>query len=154
MISHQRSFHSSCRNLAMAAVAGLLAIVASGCGSSLSEATGTVTLDGQPLRAENGIRARVTFEPASGAGAIGVGVLDEEGVFRVATGSQQGILPGEYLVSCSVTEIIPPKDPAGTPSGRAVSDPKFANAKASGLRFKVEPGSNEFNVAVQSPSNG
>jgi hypothetical protein len=96
----------------------------------------------------------VTFEPAGGTGAVGVGTLDEQGKFHITTGSQHGVKPGEYLVACSVTEIIPPKDPAGTPIGRAVSDPKFANAKTSGLKFKVEPGSNDFSIPVQSLSKG
>jgi hypothetical protein len=122
----------------------------SGCGSSMSEVTGTVTLDGQPLQAGRTIRATVTFEPAASRGTVAVGTLDDQGKFRLATGSQHGVVPGEYLVACSVTEIIPPKDPAGTPTGRAVSDPKFANARTSGLRYKVEPGSNEFSIPVQS----
>ena len=35
--------------------------------------------------------------------------------------------------------------------GRAITDPKYASAKTSGLKFTVQPGKNEFNIPLTSP---
>jgi hypothetical protein len=128
-------------------VAGLLVVSLSfvalnGCGNGLAQVSGQVTLDGNPLRAGKDVaRVTVQFLPADGQGANGVGLADENGVYRIGTGSQFGVRPGDYLVTCFVS----PLDRASP-----TADPKFGNAKTSGLRFTVQPGKNEFSIPLQS----
>jgi hypothetical protein len=135
--------------------AGLLLATAlllpfNGCGNGLASVSGTVTLDGQPLRGGNGVRGTVYFQPAAG-GSSAVGNLDEMGRYDLSTGSKEGAAPGDYLVTCSVAQIIPSKEPGGTPSGRRITDSKYANAKTSGFRFTVQKGDNEFDISLESP---
>lgn len=131
----------------MLAAATLLPIC--GCGNGLANVSGTVTLDGQPLRGGNGVRGTVYFQPAAG-GTSAVGILDEMGRYELSTGSKEGAALGDYLVTCSVAQIIPSKEPGGTPSGRRITDPKYANAKTSGFQFTVHEGNNEFDIALES----
>jgi hypothetical protein len=130
----------------------ILLVPFSGCGNNLADVSGTVTLDGQPLRGggDSGIRATVVFQPVSGSAVGAVGIVDENGRYQLSTGSEEGAPPGDYLVTCSATQIIPPKQPGGTPTGRRITDPKYANAKTSGLQFTVEPGNNQFDIALES----
>jgi hypothetical protein len=122
-----------------------------GCGNGLAQVSGQITLDGQPVRGgKDGARVTVQFQPASGQGATAVALADEYGNYEMATGSQIGILPGEYLITCSATEVLPSNN-AGIPSFRQLADPKFAKAQTSGLTFSVQPGRNEFNIPLESP---
>ena len=45
----------------------------------------------------------------------------------------------------------PIEDDPGTPGGRHITDPKYANAKTSGLKCTVQSGKNEFNIPLQKP---
>jgi hypothetical protein len=138
-------------------VAGLLSITAtclalSGCGNSLAQVSGQVTLDGQPLRGgKDGARVTVQFQPADGAGVTAVGLADEDGNYEIATGSQEGIPPGDYLVTCVATAVVSSNNASGQPAFLQLADPKFANAKTSGLRFTVQAGRNEFDIPLVSP---
>lgn len=115
----------------------------SGCGNGLAQVSGQVTLDGQPLHGGKGdTRVTVQLQPADGVGANAIGLADENGNYKIATASQAGVRPGDYFVSCSVSTL-------GV--GGPVADPKFANAKTSGLKLSVQPGKNEFNIPLQSP---
>jgi hypothetical protein len=109
-----------------------------------------VTLDGEPLRGGDNVHGTVYYQPASGGGAAAVGLLDENGHYTLSSGSKTGVAPGEYLVTCSATQIIPANQPGGTPSGRRITDPNYANARTSGFKFTVAPGKNEFNLALNS----
>src|SRR5215212_5563085 len=84
------------RVFALAAIgAGLLAL--GGCGNGLAQVTGLVTLDGQPLHGGKGdTRVTVQFQPVDGVGANAVGLAGEDGRYKIATGSQTGIRPGDY----------------------------------------------------------
>jgi hypothetical protein len=122
-----------------------------GCGNGLAQVTGQVTLDGQPLHGGNGdVRVTIQFQPVSGTGTTAIGIANESGNYTLGTGSQTGIPPGEYLVTCSANELVRSKDPNATPGGRRITDPKYANAKTSGLKFTVQPGKNEFNIPLMS----
>jgi hypothetical protein len=113
-----------------------------GCGNGLAQVTGHVTLDGQPLHGGKGdTRVTVQLQPADGVGANGVGLADDEGYYEIATGSQGGVRPGDYYVTCSVSTLNP---------GGPVADPKYANAKTSGLKLSVQTGKNEFNIPLSS----
>jgi hypothetical protein len=121
-----------------------------GCGDNLADVSGIVTLDGQPLRGGGDVRATVIFQPASGGSVGAVGVVDENGRYNLSTGSKDGAPPGDYRVTCSATQLVPSKEPGGTPGGRRLTHRKYANANTSGLQFMVEPGSNEFNIPLES----
>jgi len=129
------------RMFALTAIcAALLAF--GGCGNDLSQVTGLVTLDGQPLHGGKGdTRVTVQLQPVDGVGANAVGLADEEGKYKIATGSQVGIRPGDYYVTCAVSTLK---------AGGPVADPKYANAKTSGLKITVHSGKNEFNIPLQS----
>lgn len=121
-----------------------------GCGNDLARVTGTITVDGEVLRAAPDLKVTVLFQPNSG-GTPAVGIVDEDGQYQLSTGSQQGIVPGDYSITCTATQIIPSKTPGGTPGGRRITDPKYAAAKSSGLRFTVLDGDNQFDIALESP---
>jgi len=131
-------------------VAGFMCILLTGCGKNLAQVSGVVTLDGEPLKGGEGIHATVFFQPASGEGASAVGTLNENGVYQLSCGSLEGIPPGEYIVTFTASEIIGGED-GSTPTGRRISDPKYASTKTSELRFKVEAGDNQCDLALESP---
>ena len=147
-----RSHQSRCARVwTFPAVMATIFVAASlpGCGSSLAKVSGTVTVDGQPLRGGNDVRVTIQFEPASGSGPMGFGHADENGVYTVSTGSKSGLPPGEYFVACSAVQLIPAKDPSMAPGGRRLTDMKYASARTSGLKLTVQPGSNQFDIPLQ-----
>jgi hypothetical protein len=135
---------------ASAFIAVLVCVAISGCGNGLAKVSGTVLVDDQPLHGGNGnVRVTVQFQPASGVGPTAMGLADENGKYTLSTGSQVGIQPGEYLVSCAAEELVVNK--AGATTGaRQITDPKYASAKTSGLRFTVQSGSNDFDISLKS----
>jgi hypothetical protein len=134
-----------------AALLSISALFTSGCGSDLAQVTGLVTVDGEPLRGGNGVRATVNFQPASGSGIAAVGLVGEDGSFVISTGSQAGIAPGDYKVTVTATQLIKDREnPNGPATGRRITDPRYANAQTSGFQFTVQPGGNEFNLPLNS----
>jgi hypothetical protein len=139
-------------------IAGALAVAAvclflGGCGNGLAQVSGQVTLDGQPIRAGAGdVRVTVQFQPVDGVGSTAIGLADENGIYSLATGSQDGIPPGDYLVTCTASELLPAAAGSSARGSRRISDPKYANAKTSGLSFSVQPGKNTFNIPLMSPA--
>ena len=74
-----------------------LALSLAGCGSDLAQVSGVVTLDGEPVRGGNGVRGTVCFQPASGEGRAAVGIVDENGAYRLSSGSEEaGPAPLDY----------------------------------------------------------
>jgi hypothetical protein len=74
----------------------LVLLVSTGCGdgSDLVSASGTVTLDGQPL---SGVV--VEFRPSAAGGSSFFGRADSSGRYRLMrTAFQSGVAPGEYSV--------------------------------------------------------
>jgi hypothetical protein len=108
-------------------------------------------MDGQPLRGGPDMRVTIQFQPANGVGSNAVGLADENGNYVLGTGSQKGIPPGDYFVACSANELVRTKDSNTVQGSRTLADPKYANAKTSGLKFTVQPGKNEFNIPLESP---
>jgi hypothetical protein len=144
-------FHAASEHVRLAGLIALsiVAITLSGCGSNLSHVTGLVTLDGAPLRGSNDVRATVYFQPVSGNGTTAIGLLDENGRYRLSSGSQEGAAPGKYFVTCSAAQLIRSQDGRAA-GGRRITNLKYANAKTSGLKFSVQPGSNEFDIRLES----
>ncbi|HEX3601615.1 MAG TPA: hypothetical protein VHU84_15795 [Lacipirellulaceae bacterium] len=121
-----------------------------GCGNGLARVSGQVTLDGQPLRAGSDTRVTVKFQPASGTGPTGVGLVDENGIYSLSTGSQNGLPPGDYLIACSGSQLIKAAGSNAVQGARRITDPKYDNPSTSGLKFTVQSGKNEFNIPLQS----
>jgi len=117
----------------------LFCLVLSGC-SNWGTVTGMVTLDEKPLA-----KGLLVFNPKD-SGAPGYGEITN-GRYRVHTGVDEGVKPGEYIVTVSATTI--PDEDKGE---RAINlaPEKYANPTTSGLTFKVEPGSNSFNIKLKS----
>ena len=129
-----------------AAVALLLmatCVALSGCGNGLSQVSGLVTLDGQPIGAKSDVRVTIQFQPVDGKGATAIALANEDGSYNIATGSQNGILPGDYYVTCSVSTL--------SANGPA-ADPKFARSQTSGLKCTVESGKTVFDIPLKSPA--
>lgn len=135
-------------------ISKLVAVIAltlgnGGCGSNLAQVTGVVTVDGQPLRGGNDVRATVIFQPSTGAGRVAVGLVNEDGEYRLSSGSEAGVVPGEYVATCSATQLVRAQD-GGVAGGRRITDSSYASSKTSGFRFTVAPGRNEFDLALNS----
>jgi hypothetical protein len=131
-------------------VAALFCAAIAGCGNGLAQVSGLVTVDDQPLHGGNGnVRVTVQFQPANGVGPTAMGLADENGKYTLSTGSQSGIKPGDYVVSCAAEELVTGK--SGVTGARQITDPKYASAKTSGLRFTVQAGKNELNIPLKSP---
>jgi hypothetical protein len=117
-------------------------LLLTGCGDGMARVSGQVTIDGQPVRGgKDGSFVTVQFQPATGVGAMGAALADESGHYKIATGSQLGVLPGEYIVTCTVRTAN-----AGDPIPAA----KYSDAKTSGLKCTAEVGRNEFNLPLES----
>ncbi len=125
---------------ALVALAALTAGLVAGCGNGLNEVTGTVTLDGRPVR---GLEVR--FEPKDPAiGTTAIGYTQADGTYRLHyPGDKTGAPAGEYTVHIS----------GGEAGGEDDMPPARVAAKynsASELSATVTPGSNTFDFAVTS----
>jgi hypothetical protein len=144
-----RDFHTDTVQWYAIASMLLAATALCGCGRNLSQVSGVVTLDGQPLRGGDDVRATVCFQPSSGSGTVAMGLLDEHGRYRLSSGSQEGVVPGEYVVTFSASQLVRSTDGRAA-GGRRITDASYADAKTSGFKFTVEPGQNEFDLALNS----
>lgn len=124
-------------------IVGLFAMI--GCGGSsvkpkyvLHPVTGTVTLDGAPLK-----RAEVTFIPLGG-GVESTGMTDEKGVYQLAVRENEvGATAGDHKVYIRKrlkpdgSEIVPgPNSGVGTES----LPPKYSDMQRTTLKATVEAG--------------
>jgi len=123
----------------------LLALLSlAGCGGNLASVSGTVTLDDKPL--ETGT---VTFRPVAG-GPAGYGEI-RSGSYRVKTGTDSGLAPGEYQVSVMATGPAPPATPQNPePIPPSLIPDKYASPQTSGLKFTVSPSGGTFNIELKS----
>ncbi|TWT47744.1 hypothetical protein [Botrimarina hoheduenensis] len=129
-------------------LASLLLGPLTGCGSRLATVTGTVSLGGDKVVKNESRRGYVSFVPASGDGVTASGSIDERGEYRLSLGSSQTLPPGEYAVSVRVCDVTPPPEPGGYSSSRDISPERYGSAKTSGLQYKLTPGSNRIEIAL------
>jgi len=144
----------------------LVVMIMVGCGDSgsvkLVPVTGTVTYQNAPVAG-----AAVTFVPANGP--VGTGVTDDQGKFRLSTGTRKGAVVGTSKVSISLgggSDMLDDNEAGLSESeqmmvltqrmgqsvgrtgqeGRKSSLPsKYANASTSGLEADVQSsGKNDF----------
>ena len=119
----------------------LLPLLAVGCGNeNLATVTGTVTLDGEPLP-----NAFITFVPQGETGSTSFGKTDEDGAYEmVFSDTQAGAWVGENVVRITTADV-------GMSPGENIPElvPDVYNENSTLIRT-VEPGSNEFNFALES----
>lgn len=135
------------RTRAAAVAAAALSLFVAGCGGGGGTVSGTVTLDGNPLK--TGV---VTFHPVAG-GAAAIGAVTKDGSYEVAIGTETAIPQGEYLVTVDGSEPTtsepgpgPPTPPA--PPRRIIPD-KYANKDTTDLRATVKAGSNKIPLELK-----
>ncbi len=117
-----------------------LLILLLGCGSSnWGTATGTASLDGEPLQ-----KGTVSLEPVDG-GAIAYATITANGSFRVMTGSKEGLQIGKYKVTV-VDQTIPDMD--SNEVVKLLTPAKYADSATSELEATIKPGRNtlEFHL--------
>jgi len=126
------------RRAARAALA-TLAVLAVGCGGDLNEVTGTVTLNGEPVK---GLEVR--FEPVDPAiGTTAIGYTQADGSYQLHyPGEKTGAPAGEYTVHVSGGEN-------GEDDGPPVRVAAEFNSKSK-LTAAVKSGPNTFNFEVTS----
>lgn len=116
----------------------LLGLCTVGCGHKLpSQVSGTVTLDGKALPV-----GTVTFRPVT-EGAVAYGSIDPNGNYTVRTGTDKGLVSGEYVVTVVATTGVPPM-------GKLLIPPRYGNPKESGLRFTVDASTNRIDLPLRS----
>jgi hypothetical protein len=119
----------------------------SGGGPALYPVDGKILLKGQPLAG-----ATVSFWPKTGEQAKvtpSTGVTDEEGRFKLSTGTRTGAPPGDYVVTVIQSRQIPAK---GAKGGMSMEPPDtedalhgaYANRTRSQLTATVKAESNQL----------
>ena len=120
-----------------------------GCGGPFdSTVHGVVTLDGNPLPT-----GTVTFKPTSNQGSTAYAKVDESGNYELQTGREFGLPPGEYAVTVVARERPTSsygKDGGPPPAGKQLTPEWYRSPESSGLKFTVESGSNEIDLALTS----
>ena len=130
----------------MAIVAALL--VVAGCGrSDLSQVTGRVTLDGQPLP-----NAFVEFLPTGSEGSTSSGRTNDRGEYRLMFSRDvSGASLGPHRVQITTRDVY--VDDRGYEAWHAERVPERYNI-ASELTEEVLPGRNQFDFELQSDNPG
>jgi hypothetical protein len=119
---------------------GIVLVSLAGCSNSdWGTATGTVTLDGQPL--EKGL---VTLEP-DGGGVTAYAQI-KAGQFTVMTGAAQGLKVGDYKVM-----IVDQSAPVfGSNEQPVILTPlRYASAKTTDLTASIKTGHNSLEFAMK-----
>lgn len=122
-------------------------VFALGCSPYSASVSGTVTIDGEPLPVGN-----VMYYPVL-SGTPANGSIDSNGRYRLSTGSELGLEPGDYIVTVQANE--PPEvefGPGGAPPppGKRLAPLKYLSKKTSGLTFTVEKGRNTNDIELSS----
>jgi len=136
--------------LRMAAAAALLLAV--GCGRHAGKVSGRVTLDGQPLA--NGV---VSYTPTK-AGSSAYGTIGPDGRYRLQTGAETGIDPGEYKVTIASNATPEQAAAMGFKIGREgimplLTPPRYGDVATTPLSAAVKSGSQEIDFAIE-PEKG
>ena len=133
----------------LVAVAGCGAIVViSGCsGAYDAGVSGKVTIDGRVV--PNGT---VAFQPVAG-GPAAYARIEESGEYVIKTGREAGLPAGEYQVTVTASEpsaVLQTEKGGPPPPGKAITPAWYRTKDTSGLKFTVNPGSNEINLELTS----
>lgn len=143
---------------ALVLILGLCCLIASGCGGGgkkrppLGKVKGKITYKGAPVP-----DVEVAFM-AEGAPRAGTGTTNGSGEYQLTTyDTNDGAIVGTHKVTVTQfasgsTKVMSPADLASQgapplPKGGAIPA-KYADAKTSGLKNTVDPGSNEINIEL------
>jgi hypothetical protein len=128
---------------ALVVVAAVLALSAGCGGTHESSVYGTVYLNDKPLPLGS-----VSFYPTQG-GAAAISQIASDGTYRLNTGSEQGLAPGEYKVTVMATEK-PAAVPVGQapPPGRPITPLKYGTVEQTDLVHTVKPGENKIDLRL------
>jgi hypothetical protein len=99
-----------------------------------------VTLDGKALSV-----GTVTFRPVT-EGAVAYGSIDQNGNYTVRTGTDKGLVSGEYIVTIVATTGPPPM-------GKLLIPRRYGNPQESGLRFTVDASTNRIDLPLHTKYN-
>lgn len=128
----------------------MLIAVAVGCGGPSSTVSGVLLLDGEPVQATGMVIGTVMLEPSTDTGVPATGSVNGDGRFEVTTGANRGLEPGKYAVAVNVLRSMPPAYKGAPPGAERISHPKYASTQTSGISFEVSPGSNDFELEIES----
>lgn len=118
-------------------------------GAAGGTVSGTVTLDGEPLKL--GV---VTFHPVAG-GQSALGPVANDGTYKLNIGNDVSIPAGEYLVTVDAAEPAAYEEgPGGAPKpprpGKRITPDKYAKKETTDLRVTVKAGANEIPLELKS----
>jgi hypothetical protein len=123
-----------------------------GCSSGLAEVSGTVSLNGEPVK-----EGAINFIPIDGTRGAGAGAAIEDGRYHIP--GSRGVTPGKNRVELRAFRTTGRKvpDPTGRPGTLAdervpAFPPEFNDQST--LTREVRPGSNTFNFDVTTPEPG
>ncbi|QDT00802.1 carboxypeptidase-like regulatory domain-containing protein [Adhaeretor mobilis] len=130
-----------------------LVAVTVGCGGVYdSTISGKVSLDNQALS-----RGAITFQPIT-SGPPSTGRIKSDGSYRIRTGSEIGLPPGEYKVTIRANEApanAVSKDGGPPPIGKRITPVWYDRASTTPLSFQVQPGPNTYDIELsEKPPEG
>jgi len=131
-----------------AALVGLTVVSVIGCSDGKAHITGVVLLDGEPIAGDN-VQVNILMKPADG-GAAGNARVEQDGSYRVYTGSSPGVQPGAYEISVVGRRMEPSADPNYPPRSIGLTPARYANTSTSGLRIDAVEGSQTFDIELTS----
>lgn len=130
------------------AVALLLTVFLSGCGSGLAPVEGIVVWkDGTPAKEIQG--SHVIFDlPEQQTSARGF--VGADGTFRLTTTNpEDGAMPGEYKVIIIEANRKPLGGPDASQLAPAILHGRYADRNATDLKVSVKPGRNQVKLMVE-----
>ena len=135
----------------MAFVAATVVVLVAGCSRKseweLATATGTVTVDGEPL--ETGAIAFVPDGSKGTRGPMGYGAIGKGGAYRISTAQESGALVGSHLVRI-VADVE--YDPITNTPPRTLVHPRYTSESSSELTVEVLPDErNVFDFDLEGP---
>ncbi|MCX7400068.1 MAG: hypothetical protein NT138_20555 [Planctomycetales bacterium] len=131
------------------AIVASFVITCLGCGGNagpeLSEVTGKVTLDGQPLA-----KVSLQFTPESSGGSPSYGVTDSEGTYELQFSmDRSGAMPGKHRVE--ILPVEPETDDGGKPvEGSLIVKIPPRYSQPGSLTADVQTGSNNIDFVLDS----
>lgn len=131
------------------AVVLVASAAALGCNAQSARVGGVVSLDGEPMKVNSQQRGIVVFRPVEG-GATCTGIVDGEGRYTVATGGSNGLVPGDYVVSVRVVELVPTEIEGMPPNAKPLTPAVYSDPLTSGITFMVASGTNQCDISLDS----
>lgn len=127
----------------------LLACAVTGCSDQTARVSGKVLLDDKPMKVEDDQRGMLVFRPVAG-GPTCSGLVSPDGTYKISTGSSAGLVPGDYMVSVRLIQLIPAKEGEAVPSGEPLTPAVYADPLTSGLTVAVKSGQNNVDIELSS----